>query len=85
MHESMEKEEFVKVYLSSVEGPHRRGRPLGRLEDMVKEYVSERGVRGNGLEWARRECMDKERWRSVCRGRTLGGRFQRERGIGAMD
>ncbi len=34
----------------------------------MKEYVSERGVRGNRLEWARRECMDRERWRSVCRG-----------------
>ncbi len=38
------------------------------MEDRVKEYVSERGVRGNGLEWARRDCMDRERWRSVCRG-----------------
>ncbi len=37
------------VYLSSVEGPNRRGRPLGRWEDRVKEFVSERGVRGNGL------------------------------------
>ncbi len=39
----MENEEFVKkVYLSSVEGPNRRGRPLGRREDMVKEYMNER-------------------------------------------
>ncbi len=46
-------EEFVKKeYVSSVEGPSRRGRPLGRWEDRVKEYVSERGVRGNGSEWA---------------------------------
>ncbi len=46
--ERMEKEVFVKeVYLSSVEGPNRRGRPLGRWEDWLKEYVSERGVRGN--------------------------------------
>ncbi len=46
--ERMEHEEFVKqVYLSSVEGPNRRGRPLGSCEDRVKEYVSERGVRGN--------------------------------------
>ncbi len=60
---------FVKkLYLSSVEGPNRRERPLGRLEDRVKEYGSERRVRGNRLEWARRECMDRERWRSVCRG-----------------
>ncbi len=36
-------EDFVKkVYLSCVEGPNRRGRPLGRWEDRVKEYVSER-------------------------------------------
>ncbi len=47
------------LYWSSVEGPDRRGRPLGRWDDRVKEYVSERGVRGNGLEWARRECMDR--------------------------
>ncbi len=36
--ESMENEEFVKkMYLSSVEGPNRRGRPLGKWEDKVKE------------------------------------------------
>ncbi len=34
------------MYLSSVEGPNRRGKPLGRWEDRVKEYVSEREVRG---------------------------------------
>ncbi len=27
------------MYLSSVEGPNRRGRPLGRWEDIVKEYL----------------------------------------------
>ncbi len=54
--ERMAYEEFVKVYLSSVEGPHRRGRPLGRWENSVKEYVGEREARGHGLEWARREC-----------------------------
>ncbi len=69
--------EFVKkVYLSSVEGTNMRGRPLGRWEDRVKKHVSERGVRGNGLEWARRECMDRERWRSVCRGHPVGGRLR---------
>ncbi len=77
--ERMENKEFVKkVYRSSVEGPNRRGRPLGRWEDWVKEYVSERGVRGNGLEWAKRECMNRERWRSVHHGHPLGGRFWRE-------
>ncbi len=52
--ERMENEEFVKIYLSSVEGPNRKGRPLGRWEDRMKEYPSERRVRGNGLEWAKR-------------------------------
>ncbi len=62
----MGNEELVKkVYRSSVEGTNRRGRLLGRWEDRVREFVSERGVRGNGLEWARRECMDRERWRGV--------------------
>ncbi len=84
--EMMGNEEFVnQAYLSSVESTNRRGRPLGRLKDRVKEYVSERGVRGNGLEWARRECMDKERWRFICRGHPLGGCFRRERGVGAID
>ncbi len=45
--ERMETEEFVKkVYHSSIEGPNRRGRPLGRWKDKVKQYMSERGVRG---------------------------------------
>ncbi len=51
----------------------------------MKEYVSERVVRGKGLEWARKECMDRERWRSVCRGRPLWGHFRRERSIRAID
>ncbi len=73
----MENEEFVKkVYLSGVGGSYRKGRPLGKWEDKVKEYMSERGVKGSGLEWARRECMDRERWRSVCPGHPLGGRFR---------
>ncbi len=63
----MGSEEFVKnVYLSSVEGTNRRGRPFGRWEDRVRDYVNEREVRGNALDWARRECMDRERWRSIC-------------------
>ncbi len=42
-------EEFVKkVYFSSDEGTNRRGRPLVRWEDRVREYVNERGVRGHG-------------------------------------
>ncbi len=35
-----EDEEFVKkVYVSEIEGPSRKGRPLGRWKDKVKEYV----------------------------------------------
>ncbi len=83
--ERMENEEFVKVYVSSVEGLNRRERPLGRWKDRVKEYVSERGVRGNGLEWERRECMDTERWRSFCCGHSLGGHSWREGGVRAID
>ncbi len=48
--ERTENEEFVEVYLSCVEGPNRRGWPLGRWDDRMKEYVSERGVSKNGLE-----------------------------------
>ncbi len=73
-----------KVSLSSVEGMNRRGRPLGRWKDRVNEYVTERGVRGNGFEWARRECMDRERWRFVCRVHPPGGCW-RERGVRAID
>ncbi len=82
----IERMELVKkLYPSSDEGPNRRGRPLGRWKDRVKEYVSERKVRGNGLECARRECMDRERWRPVCHGHPLGGCFRRERSFGAID
>ncbi len=73
------------MYLSSTEDPNRRGKPLGGLEDKVKDYVSERRVKGNGLEWARRECMNRERWRPVCCGHPIGGRFQREQGVGGSD
>ncbi len=62
------------MYLSGVEGTNRRGRPRGRWENRMKEYVSERGVRGNRLDWARRKCMDSDRWRSVCCGDASGGR-----------
>ncbi len=73
------------MYRSSVESSNRRGRPLGSWEDRVQEYVRERGVRVSGLGWARRECVERERWRSVCRGHSLGGRFQRELGVEALD
>ncbi len=49
--EGMGNEEFVKkVYLSSAEGTNRRGRPLVRWEDRVRECVNGRGARGNALD-----------------------------------
>ncbi len=72
--ERMRNEELVKVCWSSVDGTNRRVWPLGRCED----WLSERGVRRNGLKWARRECMDRVRWRFVCCDHPLGGRFWRE-------
>ncbi len=71
--ERMYDEEFVKVHLSSVEGPNRRGKPLGRWEDRVKEYMSEKQVRVSGLEWARRE-WEREREK------TEGERGKKKRG-----
>jgi len=60
------------VYVSEIEGPSRRGRPLGRWKDKVKEYMCERGAGRRGrLEQARRECLDRERWRLFCLGHPL--------------
>ncbi len=76
--ERMGNEKFVKkVYLSSVEGTNRREGPL--LDGKIGcRSMRVRGMMDNALEWARRECMDRERWRSICRGHPLGGCFQRE-------
>ncbi len=58
-----------------MEGLNRRGRPLGRWKDRINE----RGTDGwGGLEQARRECLDRERWRLFYLGHPLGGaRHQR--------
>ncbi len=40
--------------------------------------MSDREVKGYGLEWARRECMDRERWRSICHGHPPLGDASRE-------
>ncbi len=58
----------------------RRGRPLGRWRDRVTEYMCERGA-SRGLDQARRECLDRERWWFNFHGHTLGGCPSRERGI----
>ncbi len=53
--ERMNSEEFVKeVYVSEIEDPSRRGRPLRKCKDKVKEDMSERGAtRGGGLQQAK--------------------------------
>ena len=56
-------EEFVKeVYMSEIHGPRRKGKPLVRWKDRVKEYMHERlADREGGIELARKECVDRER------------------------
>ena len=50
-----------KVYVSETESPRRRGRPVVRWKDRVKEYMHDKVVdRGIGIELARRKCMDRE-------------------------
>ncbi len=85
----MGSEEFVKkvcmIEIESV-GPNSRGRPPVRWRDRVKEYMCERGAtRGGGLNQAKRECMDRERWRFFCCGHPLRGRSWRGRGVRAID
>ena len=51
-----------KKYMSGIEDPKRRGRPVVRWKDRVNEYTHERiGDRGRGLQQARKECADEER------------------------
>ncbi len=71
--EWMKSEEFVKkVYMSESVGPNSRRRPLGRWRDRVEEYMCERGAtRGEGLDQARQEYLDRERRRLFCCGHTL--------------
>ncbi len=79
--------EFVKkVYVSESVGPTSRGRPPGRWRDRVKEYMCESGATREGeLDQARRECLDRERWRLFYRGHTLESCSWRERGVRAID
>ena len=73
-----------RVYRSVVKAVAARGRPPVKWEDRVLEYVKERGERRmRGLESARRECEDRNRWRLFCRGHPLG-EFGRT-GVGNTD
>ncbi len=67
--EKMKHEECGKVYMSKTEGPNKRGRPLARWKDKVKEYMSERSTGNEGeLEQVKRECLGREMWRLSCHG-----------------
>ena len=58
----------------------RRGKPVVKWKDRMKEYMHGRiPDRGGEIELARMECVDRERRRLFCRGHHLGGRFRRER------
>ena len=85
--ERMKNEEFVKkVYMSELEDANRRGTPLGRWKDGVKECLNKRGVGGEvGIERPWRECINRERWRSFCHGHPLWEHSCRERGIKDID
>ena len=63
--ERMKSENFaMKVTVSETESSSRRGRSFVRWKDTVKEYMHERVAdRGGGIEQARRECLDKGRWK----------------------
>ncbi len=76
--ERMKSEEFVKnAYGIEIVGLKRRGRPLERWEERVREYMCERAVatRRGGLDHEKRECVDRERWKLFCYGHLLGGMF----------
>ncbi len=81
--ERMKSKDFVeKVNVSEIEYPSTRGRPLGKWKDRVKEYMCERGAsKGGEIEKGKRECVDRKRWRLLCRGHPLGRRSRRKHGI----
>ena len=69
--ERKKNEEFVKkLYVNETEDP-RRGK-LFVWKDRVKGYMHESGAdRGGGIKLARRECLDRKRWKLFCRGHPL--------------
>ncbi len=73
----MKSKEFVKkVYVSEIVDPSSRGRAPGGWKDRVKEYICERDATRRGrFEQARRERLDRERWRLFCSGHSLGETF----------
>ncbi len=63
-----------RVCVSEMEGGNARGRPPVKWRDRMQEYVMERGERSlRNFEQARRECLDRERWKLFCHGYPLVG------------
>ena len=63
-------------------GPRRRGRPVAKCKDRVKEFMYKRvAVIGGEIKLVRSDCLDRKRWRLFRHGHPLGERFQREQGI----
>ncbi len=61
-----------RVYVIEIEGGNVRGRPPVKRRDRVQEYVRERCERSlRNVDHARRECLDRERWKHFCRGHPL--------------
>ena len=50
------------------------GGPVVRWKDRVREYMHGRGV-DRGIEQARRDYLDRERWRLFCHSHSLWGTF----------
>ena len=71
--ERKKSEEFVKkMYVSETGGSRRRGKPVVRWKDRVKEYMHEKVTnRGEDVTLARRDCEDRERWRLFYHGHPL--------------
>lgn len=67
-------EEFVKkVYVSKTVSPNSKERPLGKWRDRVEEYMCVGEVLlEEGLETAKRECLDRGRERLFRHGHLLG-------------
>ncbi len=68
-------EEFVKrAFVSETVDLNSRGMLLGRWNDRIMEYVCESCADGRErLEQARKECLDRKRWRLFCLGHLLKG------------
>ncbi len=60
-----------RVYISMVDVVDARGQLPVKCGDRVLEYMRERQERRmKGLEHARRECKDRNKWRLFCHGHS---------------